>query len=204
MFHRGATVHRCSMDSHATFFLFLSYMLYVSLLLYYWCVVCISLFRCRLRELGLLPLYDGRGLHGTGSWWFREEEIEAQFPPTVPGGGPDRHPCRTSCTYLAFPLLGSCWGSWHPRDVACGAWGLFLLMSWYLQTMIRYNTKLTVKNWVLYSKVHILQLCHKLILFLCLILTIVENCITGWRNTWRHTFYGCVGGYLTSISYANM
>jgi hypothetical protein len=59
-----------------------------------------------------------------------------------------------------------------------------------------------MKNWVRQHKVCI-HLCHKVILFLCFILTIVENCITGWgdtlwrwrshsvEGTWRHTFCGC-------------
>jgi hypothetical protein len=34
-FYWRATMHRCTMDSHGTIFLFVTYMLYVSFLLYY-------------------------------------------------------------------------------------------------------------------------------------------------------------------------
>jgi hypothetical protein len=76
---------------------------------------------------------------------------------------------------------GSHWGSWHPRGVADGALDPFHVIP---------NQIGSTKNWVLQYKVHILHLCHKLILLLCLILTIVENCITGWGDTpWRWCSY---------------
>jgi hypothetical protein len=118
-------------------------------------------------------------------------------------------PCRMYCMSSAFLLQGKQWS--HSMILRIGKTHFWPgLLGWCTPRPSRVwgSTWLDRPSEEICSTVqgqYTTIFCCNIILFLCLKLTIVDNCIVGWgdppgrwcnqcRGTWRHTYCDCLGG----------